>query len=266
MPVTAELAWLTRPEVLVSADQAKPRRSVYAVPPALTRTRAGAVACDARLLVKVADPSGMDAVMVAVLLAVTTPAVATKATEVEPADTVTEAGWDRVALSSERVTRLPPLGAARFRVTVQVEAPLDGSVAGRQLKLAGAVGATRFSRKLSGAPERVASNVAVASAVTLRAFTENVAEVLPAPTVTEDWTESSALLLASVIVLPEAGATLSRVMVQVPLAPETSVAGLQLKFVREGGGTKLTVKLAETPFPVALMVAVLSAVTAEVEA
>jgi hypothetical protein len=208
----------------------------------------------------------MAAVIVAVLLAVTTPAVATNVTEVEPAGTVTEAGCDSVELSSERFTRLPPLGAARFRVTVQVEAPLDGSVAGRQLKLAGAVGATRFRRKLSGAPERVASNVAVESAMTVRAFTEKVAEVLPAPTVIEDWTESSALLLVSVIVLPEEGAALSRAIVQVPLAPETSVAGLQLRLVREGGGTRLTVKLAETPFPVALMVAVLSAVTAEVEA
>jgi hypothetical protein len=64
------------------------------------------------------------AVRITVTLVVMAPAVAVKATEVDPAGTVAEVGTVSKLLLSERATTLPPVGAAWLRVTVQVvEAP-----------------------------------------------------------------------------------------------------------------------------------------------
>ena len=61
------------------------------------------------------------------------PAVAEKLAEVAPAATVTEAGVVSKVLLSETVTEVPPLGAAWFRVTVQVAAAPEFRVAGEQV-------------------------------------------------------------------------------------------------------------------------------------
>jgi hypothetical protein len=79
------------------------------------------------------------AVMVTVLSAVTVEAVAAKVAEVAPAGTVTEAGTERTVLLSERVTLAPPVGAARFRVTVQELEVLEVSVVGVQVSAEGIV-------------------------------------------------------------------------------------------------------------------------------
>ena len=66
-----------------------------------------------------------DAVMVALALDVTVPAVAVKVAEVAAAGTVTDAGTDKVALLEDRVTTVPPVGAALDSVTVQAVLPLE---------------------------------------------------------------------------------------------------------------------------------------------
>jgi hypothetical protein len=63
-------------------------------------------------------------------LAVTEPAVAVKVAVVAPAATVTEAGVVKAALLSESVTTEPPAGAARDKVTVQVELEPEATLAG----------------------------------------------------------------------------------------------------------------------------------------
>ncbi len=52
---------------------------------------------------------------------------------VAPVATVTEAGTVRAALLSDRVTAVPPVGAAWERVTVQLEEPPETTVIGLQL-------------------------------------------------------------------------------------------------------------------------------------
>ena len=52
----------------------------------------------------------------------TVPAMALKFAVVAPAATVTEAGTVRAALFEESPTEVPPVSAARFSVTVQLEA------------------------------------------------------------------------------------------------------------------------------------------------
>jgi hypothetical protein len=60
------------------------------------------------------------------------PAVAVKVADVAAAATMTDAGTVRVELVLVRVTEAPPVGAAPFRVTVQVELPELFKVVGRQ--------------------------------------------------------------------------------------------------------------------------------------
>jgi hypothetical protein len=67
--------------------------------------------------------------MIAVCLEVTAAAVAVKAAVVAPAATETEAGTVRTdVLLLDRVTLVPPTGAALERVTVHVVVPVGGSV------------------------------------------------------------------------------------------------------------------------------------------
>jgi hypothetical protein len=72
------------------------------------------------------------AVTVAVLLLGIVPAETGKLAVLLPAATLTEAGVDKTMLLSERVTVMPPAGAALFSVTVQTPTPPDWRVAGLQ--------------------------------------------------------------------------------------------------------------------------------------
>jgi hypothetical protein len=63
------------------------------------------------------------AVRVAVCAVLTEETVAVKAAVVEPAATVTEAGTVTALLLLARLTAKPPVGAAAFRVTVQLSVP-----------------------------------------------------------------------------------------------------------------------------------------------
>ena len=93
-------------------------------------------------------------------MAMEEPALTEKVAEVAPAATVTEAGTVRAALSSERETALPPVGAALVRVTVQVlEAPAARLV-GVQAREERAVEATREREAVRDTPPKEAVMVA----------------------------------------------------------------------------------------------------------
>jgi hypothetical protein len=72
------------------------------------------------------------AVTFAVPALVIVPAVALKVPVVSPAATTRETGTVTMALLSDRLTRLPPAGAATLSVTVQVLAPPDTTLEGAQ--------------------------------------------------------------------------------------------------------------------------------------
>lgn len=58
------------------------------------------------------------------------PALAVKVAEVEPAGTVTEAATGSIVLLLDRLTTVPPLGAASANVTVQVELAPEAKLVG----------------------------------------------------------------------------------------------------------------------------------------
>jgi hypothetical protein len=72
---------------------------------------------------KVFDTLPALAVRVAVCAVLTEETVAVKVAVVEPAATVTEAGTVTALLLLARLTAKPPVGAAAFRVTVQLSVP-----------------------------------------------------------------------------------------------------------------------------------------------
>jgi hypothetical protein len=90
------------------------------------------------------------AVSAAVWLVVTVPAVAVKVVAVEPAGTVREAaGTGNRAALLDNDTTMPPAGAVLLRVTVQVVALPEYSVAGlhaSELRVGGEVGLEDSSR------------------------------------------------------------------------------------------------------------------------
>ena len=101
------------------------------------------------------------AVMTAVWLDDTALAVAVKLAVVAPAGTVTEAGTARAELLSERLTVVPPLGAACDKVTVQLIFPGGVNEVGVHVRLVSAATPVRFSVVLLEPPFSVAVMVAV---------------------------------------------------------------------------------------------------------
>jgi hypothetical protein len=77
----------------------------------------------------------------------------------------------------------------------------------------------------------------------------------PARTVADLRTGSSGLLLARATVVPPAGAALLRLTVQVALAPEIKLVGVQDNEDNTTGATKLIVAVCDAPFRVAVSVA-----------
>jgi hypothetical protein len=129
--------------------------------------------------------------------------------------------------------------------------------------LVGITLATNFTGNDCLAVACEAVRVAVLSAVKLKALIAKVVEELPAATVTEAGTESKALLLARVTVLPPAGAAELKATVQAPLAPVARLAGVQERLVSVARGESVTAKPAEEPLSEALRVAVPAAVIEE---
>jgi hypothetical protein len=83
-----------------------------------------------KVMVEVAEAPLRVAVMVALPLEMRVPVLAAKLAVAELANTVTEAGTVRPALSEDSDTVVPPVGAAFDNVTVQVLVALDARVVG----------------------------------------------------------------------------------------------------------------------------------------
>jgi hypothetical protein len=190
------------------------------------------------------------AVTVAVLLPVKALAVTVKAADVEPAATVTEAGVASWELLSESETEEPPAGAAAVRVTIQLPVALGARMVGLQASEERAADASRFTVAVFETPLIVAVTVAAWLLVTAPAVTVNVADVEPDATVTEAGVVSPLLLSESETEEPPAGAAALSVTVQVLVAPEARLVGLQASEERTTGASKSSVALRETPFSV----------------
>lgn len=88
------------------------------------------------------------------------PAFAAKVADVLLAETEMEAGVVSKELLSERVTVVPPAGAALVKVTVQVLEALDPSVVAEQINEDSAVGAARVIVEVFDTPPSVAVTTA----------------------------------------------------------------------------------------------------------
>lgn len=250
--------------MLVSALHNWLRLSVKLEPATLIRARAEEEVEVVRLMEQLTEVAARVAVTEAVLAAAMAEVVTAKTADAEPAAMVTEAGRDRAAWLAESVAIAPPVGAARFRVRVQVLEPLEVRVVGLQVRVLGRrVGASKLSVKLSELPGKAAVRRAVLSAEIVEAEAVKLAERVPALTVTEEGTVNRALFLDRVTEMPPTGAGLLRLTVQVVLAAEVRVAELQPRPVIRVGATRLSEKLAEVPGGEAMMVAVLSTVKGE---
>lgn len=137
---------------------------------------------------------------------VTVPEFAVNVAAVALAATVTDDGIVNKVLLSDRVTVLPPVGAAWFNVTVQVVHAFEPS----ELGLHDTVDTSTCGATLTDAVFEALFKLAVMVTdwmlVTVPAVAVNVAEVLLAATVTEAGTVSEPLLLDRVAVLPPVGA------------------------------------------------------------
>ena len=212
-------------------------------------TVAGAVSVTAKLLWL---PFKL-AVTFAVASAETVPAVAANVAVVAPLATATVPGTPSPALSLDRLTVAPPVFET---VTVQVALAPEPRLAGVQLNPVTVTGAVSVTAKLLWLPFKLAVTFAVASAEIVPAVAANVAVVAPLATATVPGTPSPALSLDRLTVAPPVFET---VTVQVALAPEPRLAGVQLNPVTVTGAVSVTAKLLWLPFKLAVTFAVASA-------
>jgi len=203
------------------------------------------------------------AVMVAVVLVATVVVVTGKLAVEVPAVTVT--GDETVAepLLLDTVT-LVLLGALPLSVIVQV-APVGGvTLAGlHERPVSVGAGGNRVKLKVLETPLKVAVMVAVVLVATAVVVTGKLAVEVPAVTVTGEETVAEPLLLETVTLMLLAALPLS-VMVQVAPVGGVTLAGLQLKPESTMAGVRVSEKVWEVPFRVAVIVAVVLLATAVV--
>src|ERR1039457_7154458 len=193
------------------------------------------------------------AVTVALWVVVRAPAVAAKVAEVTPAATVTEVGTVSRELLSERATALPPVGAAWFKVAVQVVAAAELTLVGLQVSAVTSMGATRVRLVDCVEAFKVAVTVALWVVVRAPAVAAKVAEVAPAATLTEVGTVSRELLSER--------AAWFKVAVQVTAVPELTRVRLQVSAVTSMGATRVRLVDCAEAFKVAVTVALWVVVT-----
>jgi len=202
------------------------------------------------------------AVMVAVVVLPTAVVVTGKLAVEEPAFTVT--GEETVAepLLLDTVTFVL-LDAFPLSVMVQVE-PVGGvTLAGLQLRLESTIAGVKVSPKVLETPFNVAVMVAVVVLPTAVVVTGKLAVEEPAFTVTGEETVAEPLLLDTVTLMLLSALPLS-VTVHVDPVGGVTLAGLQLRLESTIAGVKVSPKVLETPFNVAVMVAVVVLPTAVV--
>ena len=176
------------------------------------------------LIVVVGDDPLSDAVMVAVALVVTLPAVAVNVAVVLLAATFTEEGTVKAALFDDRATVAPPAGAGFASVTLQevlALAKVDAEHC-RDDKLAGNC---NVMVAVGDVPFRVAVTVALPFDVIVPAAAVNVAVVAFAGTLTEAGTVRTALLEDKPMVVFPLSAAFDSVTVQVLLALDSKALG-----------------------------------------
>jgi hypothetical protein len=144
-----------------------------------------------------------------------------------PAATVTEFGSETDFELLVSVTFIPPRLATAVRVTVPVEPTPPATVLGETVTDANSGGVIVKMVDLLRAPcdAIIVADCWLATGLVL---TTNVAELLPAATVTEAGTETSGLLQLRAIRTPPDPATQLKVAVPTRLVPPTTVVGLTL--------------------------------------
>jgi len=166
--------------------------------------------------------------------AVETPTVAVVTVNVAvvlPAATVTDAGMlTTETLLLERLTAIPPLGAASLSVTVPVDELLPKTAAGLNVSEATVGTGTTVRLEDTVLPAYAADMSTFAMAVTMFVVTVNVADVAPCGTVTVE--EPSVVVVMSLVVrvtcAPPLGAGPFRLTVPVDEVPPTTVEALRI--------------------------------------
>ena len=209
------------------------------------------------------DPSA--AVTVADWVVLMVPALTVKLAVVAPAATLTAAGVVSSALLSERVTLVPPAGAARVKVTVQgLDCP-EPKLVVLHVNPERSAGACKLKATESELLPKVAVTVADSRLLMIPATTVNVAVVAPALTTTEDGVVRNGLLSASATVALLAGAAWFNVTEHVLINPVSRVVGLQASLESSTGICSLRAVESERLPRVAVSVAACVVVTAEAE-
>jgi hypothetical protein len=145
---------------------------------------------------------------------------------------VTEAGTVRAALLSLRLTAVPPVEAARERVTVHEEVAPDETDVGEhsRLEIVRLAGGVTVSENVLEEPLRVAVTVTDRLEVTEPAVAVNAAAVEPAGTVTDAGTVKAELLSVTATVVPPVGAARESVTVHEEVVPDGTEVGEHCKF------------------------------------
>jgi hypothetical protein len=168
------------------------------------------------------------ALMFAVVLAVTAFVVTVNLAVALPAATVTEAGTTAEVLELESVTTAPPAGAALVSLTVPVAFAPPFTLAG---EIDTDVRPTIVSVSEMVFPEKTPLMLGFAVYDAACVAMGNVAEELPAGTVTDAGTEASGLLEDSVTTNPPAGATPRKLTVPVDGFPPATDAGVTVRLL-----------------------------------
>ena len=206
-----------------------------------------------------------DAVITAVVSLLTADgALTVKFAVEEPAFTVTGEATVAAPLLLDTVT-LMLLTALPLKLIVQVELPGAVMLAGVHVRFdRTGMGGSSVSAKVLDTPFNVAVMVAVVVLATAVVVTGKFAVEDPAFTVTGEETVADPLLLDTVTLMLLTALPLS-VIVHVEPVGGVTLLGLQLRFVSVGtGGSKVSANVLDTPFNVAVMVAVVVLATAVV--
>jgi hypothetical protein len=207
------------------------------------------------------------AVIVAAVDAVTAAVVMVNVAVELPAATVTE-GLTVAGAELDRETTMPPAGAAPLKVTVPVEDVPPVTLAGFTDTLDKVTaGGVMVSVAVSVTPLYLAVIVAVVDAVTAVVVMVNVAVELPAATVTVPMTGTvaEAELLDRETTMPPAGAAPLKVTVPVEDVPPVTLVGFtDTPDKVTAGGWMVSGAVSVTPLYLAVIVAVVDAVTAVV--
>ncbi len=202
------------------------------------------------------------ALIIALVLAVTAPAVAVKLALVPPAAMLTDAGTLSAEAALELSATVVALLAVPLNDTEQVTLAPALTLGAPQLTPVRMTGATTLSETLCVTPFSVALRVALVLAVTAPAVAVKLALVPPAAMLTDAGTLSAeAALELSATVVALLAVPLNDTE-HVTLAPALTLGAPQLTPLRMTGATTLSETLCVTPFSVALRVALVLAVTA----